>query len=346
MTTSIKLAQVLAGGSAGGAENYFTRMACALQEYPNLQQRAFTRPNVLREERLQKAGVDYNTFRFGGKLSLLDHWQYRKALRDFSPDIVLSYMNRATSLTPASTHYQLVGRLGHYYDLKYYRHCDHWIGITKGICDHLIQGGMPPSRVTKIGNFVDETSADPLPRSSFNTNGQEPILLATGRLHENKAFDTLLKAFKKVPQGTLWLAGSGPEEKALKSLCSALELNERVRFLGWRNDINALLRTADVYICSSRHEGLGSIVPEAWFNQCPIVATRSQGPGELIEHETTGLLCEIDDDGALASHINVILDSPTLGKKLAVNAKCHYETHYSQKVITGAYLQFFEHLTR
>ncbi len=251
----------------------------------------------------------------------------------------MTWMNRASRATPAGK-YKLVCRLGHYYDLKYYRHADYWVGISKGICDHLVKGGMPADRVVHIPNFADETAVAPVPRNSFDTPVDRPLLLAAGRLHVNKGFDVLLKALTQLPDAILWLAGAGPEEQNLKQQCRELGLTGRVRFLGWRTDVTSLMKTADVFVCPSRHEGLGSIVMESWAHDCPIVATDSQGPGEVIESGITGLLTPVDQVQALAETLKEVLLDEKLRNDLSRNAKRHYDKHYSRKVIVGQYEQF------
>lgn len=334
--STVTTVQALAGAPFGGAENFYTRLVCALAEQPGLRQFAFTRPNAAREARLAAAGVPVETFRFGSRLSLPGRWRYHLALRKLDPDVVLTYMNRASLLTPRGN-YQLVCRLGHYYDLKYYRHANHWIGITRGICDHLVRGGMPAERVHRIPNFAEETQPTALPRSELNTPPEVPLLLAAGRLHINKGFDVLLAALRKLPDAWLWLAGDGPERTALENLSRELGVAQRVRFLGWRDDVDALMHSADLFVCPSRHEGLGSIVVEAWYHHCPIVATDSQGPGELIEDGHTGLVTPVDEVEPLAAAIGSLLGDIPAARRLADNARAHYDRHYSRAHIARSY---------
>ncbi|SDK11811.1 glycosyltransferase [Microbulbifer yueqingensis] len=341
----LRIAQALAGASEGGAEKFFTRLATGLQRTGAIAQKAFIRGHHHRLESLKNGGVTAEGFRFGGPLHQIDHFRFRRALRAFHPDIVLTWMSRASILTPPGD-YTLVSRLGHYYNLKYYRHADYWIGISKGICDHLVRGGMPAERIFHIPNFADEAEVSPLPRDSFDTPTDCPLLLAAGRLHRNKGFDTLLRAFSRVPEGILWLAGSGPEEKALKSLCEELGLTERVRFLGWRDDVTALMSTVDIFICPSRHEGLGSVVVEAWAHGCPIIATASQGPAELIDSGVTGIVTPIDEPGALADAINKLVIDEAARYQLAEEARSHYWKKFSREVIVEQYLQLFRQVGR
>ncbi|WP_317929969.1 glycosyltransferase [Halioxenophilus sp. WMMB6] len=343
--TTIKFAPVLAGAAVGGAENFYARFVAEMQRRSDYSIRAFTRPNPRRQQVMAAAGVEMELFRFGGRFNFWDHYFYRRALRRFAPDIVMTFMGRATLLTPPGD-YKLVARLGHYYDLKSYRHCDYWVGITRGICRHMIQGGLPAERVVHIPNFIDEVRAPALPRDSFQTPTDQPLLLAFGRLHRNKGFDVLLKALAKLPEGVLWLAGAGPEEGALKALAEELSITDRVRFLGWRDDINALLATADLFVCPSRHEGLGSILLEAWYHQCPVVAAASQGPSEVITHGVDGLLVPIDDVQALVAAISQVLNDRPAAAELVAQGASAYSRDYSVERIIEKYQQFFGEITQ
>lgn len=342
--TPFKVAQVLAGANQGGAENFFVRLVSGLNERPELQQKAFIRNHGHRIDTLRDNGVDTDGFRFGGKLDVMGHWAYQRALKQFDPDIVMTWMGRASSNTPASKKYILVNRLGHYYKLKYYNHADYWVGISKGICQHMIDGGFPKERVFYIPNFADETPVTPIPRDSFNTPADQPLILAAGRLHVNKGFDVLLESLTNIPNATLWLAGAGPEEQNLKALCHKLGLDDRVRFLGWRTDVTTLMSTADLFVCPSRHEGLGSIVMESWAHRCPIVATNSQGPGEVIENGVSGLITPIDDAKALTNAIQSVLDNPDLKQQLIEGAADVYAKGFSKQHIVNEYVALYEKL--
>jgi glycosyltransferase involved in cell wall biosynthesis len=195
--------------------------------------------------------------------------------------------------------------------------------------------------VVHIANFADEPPVTAVARAELDTPPAVPLLLAAGRLHTNKGFDVLLRALQQLPQAWLWLAGSGPEAQALQRLARELGVAARVRWLGWRGDVTALMRSADVFVCPSRHEGLGSIVLESWAHDCPLVATRSQGPAELIRHEHDGLLADIDDSAGLARAIATLLDSAGLRQQLAQAGRQRYQREFSRARISADYREFF-----
>jgi len=343
-SSPIRVAQVLAGAEHGGAENFFVRLVSGLNERPELQEKAFIRGHSHRLDSLQRSKVETESFRFGGPLDLPGRWKFRRALNAFAPEIVMTWMGRASINTPRSNHYVLVNRLGHYYKLKYYKHSDYWVGISRGICQHMIAGGFPRERVFYIPNFADERPVRPIPMDSFHTPPENPVILAAGRLHVNKGFDVLLHSLQQIPKATLWLAGAGPEEANLKALCQKLDVEDRVRFLGWRTDVTTLMSSVDLFVCPSRHEGLGSIVMESWAHRCPIVATDSQGPGEAITDGVSGLLTPIDDADALANAIKRILESNDLRHTLIEGGSKEYAENYSKAVIVQKYVELYSRI--
>ena len=135
-----------------------------------------------------------------------------------------------------------------YFNLKYYQNCKHLIGNTQDIVEYLINKGWSRECVHYLPNFVSGSRADPLPRESFYTPNDAPLLLALGRLHENKAFDVLLDALTLIPNAYLWLAGEGPKRTELEAQAEKLGVKPRVRFLGWRDDTEALLASCDIFV--------------------------------------------------------------------------------------------------
>jgi glycosyltransferase involved in cell wall biosynthesis len=336
-----RVLQVMGAASRGGAELFFERLVIALHRR-SLPQKVVVRTHPARTERLRRAGLDVEELAFGGPLDVWTGPQLRRLAAAYKPHIVLTWQNRATVKMPRGD-FVHIARLGGYYKIKNYRHCDCLIGITPDMVRWLIeQHGWPRDRAVCIPNFADTTRMAPCERSSLATPGGKKLVLAMGRLHENKGFDVLLRALAKLPDVYLWLAGAGPEEARLRALADALDLRPRVRFLGWREDIAALLAAADVFVCPSRHEPLGSVTLEAWANTVPVVATASQGPRYLIESGSNGILVGIDRADDLAEAIGKVLADGALARRLAEAGRRTYETQFSEEQIVGEYLRLFE----
>ncbi|MBM3597441.1 MAG: glycosyltransferase [Alphaproteobacteria bacterium] len=337
-----RVLQVMAGADKGGAEAFFVRLVTALQR-AGLDQRAAIRTNAARAAALRAAGVDTIELPFGGWFDFTTGPALKRVLADYRPDIALTWMSRATQRLPRSPAIH-VARLGGYYDFKHYRRCDHLIANTAGIADHLVQGGIDPARVHVLRNFVDAVDAMPVDRAGLDTPADAKVVLAMGRLHENKAFDVLLAAVARIEGAWLWLAGSGPEDAALKAQAARLGIAGRVRFLGWRDDGGALLASADVLVCSSRHEPLGNVVLEAWAARRPVVAAASAGPAMLIVDGESGLLAPVDDAVALADAIGRVLSDAGLAGRLAEAGHTAWAQGYTEDRVVAAYLDFFRRI--
>ena len=339
----MKLLQTMAGSEMGGAEAFFVRLAIALNK-AGVSQRVVIRRDAARARALRQSGVTPVELPFGGRMDFRTRPALQREIRRFGPDIVLSWMSRATWATPTeenNSDYKLVGRLGGYYDLKYYRHCDHLIGNTADIVDYIIGEGWDPQRAHYLPNFVYEPEGKPQSRLGFDTPIDAPLLLAMGRLHENKAFDVAIRALVDLPGAWLWIAGEGPQGPALTALAAECGVADRVRFLGWRDDTGSLLQVCDIFVCPSRHEPLGNVVLEAWAARKPVVACEATGPATLMADGESGVLVPIDDPAALAHAISGLIGDPERMSTIAEASRQRYEAEFTEDAVVRRYIEFF-----
>ncbi len=267
----------------------------------------------------------------------------KKKIETFKPDIVLSWMNRATAMCPRGE-FVHAARLGGYYDLKYYQNCDHLIGNTEDIVSYVLEQGWSEGKVHYLPNFVTSKPVAPLTRQEFFTPDSAPLFLCMGRLHENKGFDVMLRALSRVPNAYLWIAGEGAQRQKLEKIAEASGVKPRVRFLGWRNDVAELLACCDVFVCPSRHEPLGNVILEAWANNRPVVAADSSGPNNLIEHLKTGVLVPADNAFMLSKALRMVIDDANLCEHIS---QCGYEMYlgrFTETIIVAKYMEFFNRI--
>ena len=337
----------MAGAEHGGAEAFFTRLCVALAK-SGLEQRAVIRRNAARAAALRDAGVSTTELAFGGILDRVTSKRLRAEIEAFQPQIVLTWMNRATHFCPAksSVRHTFVhaARLGGYYNLKYYRGCDHLIANTPGIATYLTDQGWAEERVHYLPNFAAAADSPAQRRSELDTPEDAPLLLALGRLHRNKAFDVLLEALADLPECYLWLAGEGPEEARLRRQAEDLGIATRVRFLGWREDPAALYEAADIFVCPSRHEPLGNVIIEAWSHRLAVVAARAAGPEELIEDGQSGILTPLEDAGALVTGLRDLLSDDALRVAVGARGRKVFEADYTEAAVVARYRALFEAL--
>ena len=329
----------------GGAETYFVDLVSALRR-AGVGEAAAIRRHPGREAALKAAGVPVKTLGFGGPLDILTKTAAAGYGRLQDAKLMLAWMNRAARHTPKGP-WARIGRLGGYYNLKYYQGFEELVANTEDIAEWIVGQGWPAGRVRCIPNFA---AAPPpssghggkaLDRATLDTPADAPLLLAMGRLHESKAHDINLQALAELPDAWLWIAGVGPLEAKLKAMAQALGVQDRVRFLGWRTDPSALYRAADVCVFPSRYEPLGNVVIQAWAHGLPVVAAASQGPKALIEDGRDGLLVPIDDAPALAQSVRRILAEPALASQFTARGLGRVAAEFSEAAVVAQWKTLF-----
>ncbi len=339
----MRLLAAMAGARNGGAEAFFERLVLAFGR-AGVEVCAAIREQPERAARLRKPGIDVRELKYGGWLDRRTRPALARLVAEFRPAVVLSFMSRAADAMPApaaAAPYMHIGRLGGYYDLKYYRTCRHLIANTEDIARYIRESGWPAERVHYVPNFVDGTNTDPEDRAAHDTPADAPLVLALGRYHANKGFDTLLRALVDLPDTYLWLAGEGPEQKALLDLAHELDVLARVRFLSWRPEPAPLFAAADCVVVPSRKEPLGNVVIEAWARAKPVIASLSEGPRQLVETGKNGLLFPIGDAKAPAFALRHVLDETALKQQFGEAGYETYRKNFTQEAVVGQYLDLF-----
>jgi glycosyltransferase involved in cell wall biosynthesis len=343
----LRILQVMAGAPHGGAEMAFVDMCIALKESGQVVE-VITRANDLRVPMLEQAGIAVHCLQFGGKVDFWTMARMKKIIRGFKPDIVQTWMSRAAQKTPRWTvsmgipRYFVLSRLGGYYKVSHFPQTDFFSTITPDIRRFLIDGGVDGDRVRHINNFAEtETCAAPASRAAENTPQDAPLLISLGRLHTSKAFDTLMRALVDLPGVYAWIAGEGPQRAELEALREELDLSERVKFLGWRDDRAALLQAADVCVFPSRYEPFGTVFVQAWSQNIPLVTAASDGPRQYVRDGEDGLMVGIDDVPALTSAIDRALRDQDLRATLIANGRERYINEFTRERTVQDYLAYY-----
>ncbi len=144
-------------------------------------------------------------------------------------------------------------------------------------------------------------------RNEMDLNNADFVILCTGELNENKNQTQLIKATAnltdKIPNLKILLAGNGPKEKELLSEIEKFSLDDTVKLLGYRTDIENIVSAADLVVSCSRREGMPLNIIEAMLCKKPIVATYNRGHNELIKDGVNGYLVSPDKPEDLADRI-------------------------------------------
>ncbi|MFO0792861.1 MAG: glycosyltransferase family 4 protein [Candidatus Brocadiaceae bacterium] len=147
----------------------------------------------------------------------------------------------------------------------------------------------------------------------------DTIVLSLGKLEIYKGYDILIEAFRQVvekePDTILLIGGDGSERKALEQQISTGEMKEHVWLLGFVNNAHELLEICDVYVNSSRTEGLPMTLIEAMAHRKPIIATDVGGNSEAVRNNETGILVTPERSDIMAEALLMLTKNRALREK-------------------------------
>jgi glycosyltransferase involved in cell wall biosynthesis len=255
--------------------------------------------------------------------------RFRHLMRTFRPDVVNSHLVHANILTrllrPVTPMPRLVSS-AHNTDeegrgrMLAYRLTDRLADISTNVSAEAVQafvdqGALRSGRMKVVHNGIDtlafafDATALVAVRREMGLSDDEPVLLAVGRLWEQKDYHNLLRALANLSEQGLYprllIVGDGPLRQSLADEAESLGVADRVRFLGVRHDVPALMSACDIFVLSSAWEGFGLVVAEAMACERVVVATDSGGVREVIGD--AGYLVPPRDSGALAQALALAL---------------------------------------
>ena len=231
---------------------------------------------------------------------------------------------------------------------KYGRAVTCFAAVSKGVQSVMIAGGVPAERIAVIWDGIDFERFPKTPsslRSELALPDDALVVGVTAHLTDHKDHQTLLRAFvtveQQLPQAWLLIVGTGELEPSLKTLAQELDL-KRVRFLGFRSDINNVLRGLDLFTLTSHLEGLGSSLMDAMYCSLPVVATRAGGMPELIIEGETGLLAEVRDHTGIAKALITLLCDRVRRSHMSQAAYQRAESHFSAEHMIAGYKSLYD----
>jgi glycosyltransferase involved in cell wall biosynthesis len=212
------------------------------------------------------------------------------------------------------------------------RYTDRMVALTDGEKDDYINLSVcSPEKLCKIHSGVDvnkfmHANGNRVEkRRSLGLDQNEPVVGFVGWLLPIKGPDYLLKAMDYVwhehQEASLVLVGKGGMDVDLRAEALKKNANGKVKFLGWREDIDEIMPLFDMLVLPSLNEGMGRVLVEAMAAGKPVVASRVGGIPDLVRHDETGYLVPPADEEALADGIKKLLDNPAKAKQMGQRGK-------------------------
>lgn len=214
---------------------------------------------------------------------------------------------------------------------------DRAIAVSDDIAGWITQEcGTPPHQVVTIHNGIQspplfDAAARQAARKALSASAHVQVLLAVGRLSEQKNFGQLLQALAQLPRQdwVLWLVGDGEQREMLSTKVAALGLADRVKLLGMRGDVPLLMQSADLLVMSSLWEGFPYVVVEALASGLPIVATDVGGIREAVVPGKTGWLVKPGDIQALADTLDLALNASGLRGEMKHQGRERFDAQFT-----------------
>lgn len=168
--------------------------------------------------------------------------------------------------------------------------------------------------------------------SMVQEKNQVALLDLAGRLRETMSDFVLV------------IVGDGKLRPVVESLIREKGLGDHVMLLGYRRDVHALMRHAQVLVVPSLVEGLPGVILEAFAAGLPVVSYDVGGIREVIIDQQTGWLVEKNDEVGLLQAVKVALDDPDMSKQLATRARALVQEHYRNATIARRFLDVYQRL--
>ncbi|MCE5188138.1 MAG: glycosyltransferase [Eubacteriales bacterium] len=203
-----------------------------------------------------------------------------------------------------------------------------------------------PKSIRKRGVVLDnplDTSRIPAPHEGV----RRKVICAAGRLHEQKNFNLLIRAFARFYKThhaySLEIYGEGPEKNDLMKTASSLGVAAAVHLPGQSKTLLEDINDSEMFVLSSDYEGMPNVLIEAMAcglcciaTDCPIGGVRS-----LIEHGENGLLIPIRNERALLAAMTEVADNPTLAKQIGFRA-AQIQERLDEVVVAAKWRKYLE----
>lgn len=355
----------------GGAEVQVVRLALGLHERGWKVSVVSLLPAGSLSIGLLERGIDVHSLNMRpGMPNPMGMIRLRRLIRSIRPDIVHSHIVHANVLARMT---RLLTRMrvlvctahniqeGGWTHNRLYRHTD-WLAdlttnVSQAAVDRYIQTKAAPARrIRFVPNGLDtnyfrkNTDARQRLRTELDLHGRF-VWLAVGRFHVQKDYPNMLRAFAAASGGegppVLLLAGAGELEANIRELAASLGVAGRVRFLGVRPDVDALMNAADAFVLSSAWEGMPLVLQEASASELPIVATQVGGNAEVVLDEVSGLLVRAGDDAALARAMEKMMGLAAPARQTMGKAGRDYVVNrYGMEGVLDQWEDIYEELLR
>lgn len=347
---------------AGGSERQFSLLARGLDSGSfQVSLGCFRRKGAFREGLGEMAEFPLGGSLFGlraqrSRLALARHLRARRIAVahsfDFYSNLMLIPMARVAAVPVVIGSQRQLGDLlrpaQFWAQAQVFRWCDRVICNSRAAARPLLDWGLPERKVVVIPNALPEQAFAETPPAMQRIAGLVRVGLIARMNTPAKGHAVFLRAAArlavKCPNLEFLLVGDGPLRPELERMADNLGLGPRVRFLGERHDIQAVLASIDISVLPSSSESLSNTILESMAAGVPVIASDVGGNPELVHDGETGLLCPPGDEGSFAQAMEHLVTRPELRAEYRLRAREAVRNDFDLGRIRDRYLQLYEEL--
>jgi glycosyltransferase involved in cell wall biosynthesis len=237
-------------------------------------------------------------------------------------------------------------------DRKLARKTDAIIANSRGVKEFYVASGIPADKLVVIENGILPASPSDITHDQLCDELGIPrgvhLVGAVGRLWHQKRIKDLIWAadlLKVIRDDVhLLIIGEGPLRESLEEFRDACQIQDKVHFLGPRNDVMRLMPHFSLLWLASDYEGLPNVVMEAMSAGVPVVATDIPGTRDLVVHGETGFLASVGDRANLARLAHKLLEDPAMRAKFGAAGRERVATEFSVERMVTAHAELYRRL--
>ncbi|MEJ2247473.1 MAG: glycosyltransferase family 4 protein [Acidobacteriota bacterium] len=327
----------------GGQVQLFTLIQKLHQRGHKIHMVCFPRTSL--EAKAQNLGISVYPIAIRSEAGLVSLLRLISVLRSVKPDILAFNTPKPIFIGNLASRFARVGariifrRVSfplhnrHISRIKYTWNIDSVIAISGSIRSQLIKCGIPASLIRTIYEGID-LSLYPKQTELDRPPPTEPFTVGTvSSLSHEKGLNYLIEAVSLIPhmkgRVRFVIVGEGNCRMELEELVRKKELEDSIQLLGFRADIQTLMKDFDLFVLPSLSEGLSSAIMEAMASSLPVIASKVGGIPELVQNGDNGLLVHPADPESLAQAIVQLVENPETLRQMGIRGRERMEEKFT-----------------
>ncbi len=198
-------------------------------------------------------------------------------------------------------------------------------------CVHIVNNG-----VDDVYSKLDRADCREQILSYLNLPPTTKLILCVSRLEPEKDVQALLSSLTNVEKALPYhclIVGDGSERTQMEDFVRIVKIDDRVSFMGYRDDVPSIMKASDLFVLPCPAEGFGLVIAEAMFAGLPVVAINHGGPVEIVIGEETGLLVPRDNIMSMSAALNLLLENTSQSLTMGVKGQQRAQAVYASSIM-------------